>query len=283
MNREPSVHSCCASSMGTATAEGESSTATGENVAAFDRLPVQRGLAPMEAKLVDELRKAPAGLRAEMGRVSLPCVPCGDEVALQSKSGKPLARYFPEVVEAILRLFDDRFVVDGELIIPTGSVVVRRAPDAASPRREPDQELAASTPAQLMLFDCLLSSKGRNLVDGCSPSGAKRWSNSSRPRRRGAAAFAYTEDRALAQACSTAPEGPWTESSRARRRPLRGRRACDAEDQAAAHRRLRGRRIPLRRQRRPGGLASARACTTTRVRSNHVGFTSGIRRASGPR
>src|SRR5437588_8745463 len=42
----------------------------------------------------------------------------GDEVHLQSKSGQPLARYFPEMVAALKELKAKRFVLDGELAIP---------------------------------------------------------------------------------------------------------------------------------------------------------------------
>jgi ATP-dependent DNA ligase len=37
----------------------------------------------------------------------------GDDVQLQSKAGQPLARYFPEVVEAVRPLKPRRFVLDG--------------------------------------------------------------------------------------------------------------------------------------------------------------------------
>lgn len=41
-----------------------------------------------------------------------------DHVQLQSKSGQPLARYFPEIVSGLLALKPQRFVFDGELVIP---------------------------------------------------------------------------------------------------------------------------------------------------------------------
>ena len=41
-----------------------------------------------------------------------------DEITLTSKSGKPLARYFPEVVEMVRGLAAKQFLLDGELIIP---------------------------------------------------------------------------------------------------------------------------------------------------------------------
>ncbi len=37
----------------------------------------------------------------------------GDEVALQSKAGQPLARYFPEIVEALRGIKAQTFVLDG--------------------------------------------------------------------------------------------------------------------------------------------------------------------------
>ena len=47
----------------------------------------------------------------------------GDEVTLTSKSGKPLARYFPDVVEMLHGLKEKRFLLDGELIIPVGDAL----------------------------------------------------------------------------------------------------------------------------------------------------------------
>jgi len=42
----------------------------------------------------------------------------GDRVDLQSKSGQPLARYFPEIVQALLDLKPKQFVIDGEIVVP---------------------------------------------------------------------------------------------------------------------------------------------------------------------
>ena len=42
----------------------------------------------------------------------------GKNIELQSKSGQPLARYFPEVVAALAQLKPAKFVLDGELVIP---------------------------------------------------------------------------------------------------------------------------------------------------------------------
>ncbi len=40
------------------------------------------------------------------------------EIELQSKAGKPLTRYFPELVAALQDLKAEQFVLDGEIIIP---------------------------------------------------------------------------------------------------------------------------------------------------------------------
>ncbi len=80
----------------------------------------------------------------------------GDDVELMSKSGKPLGRYFPEVVEAFRELREARFVLDGELVLPVGDVLsfgdlqLRLHPAASR-----IEKLSRETPAQLMLFDCL--------------------------------------------------------------------------------------------------------------------------------
>ena len=86
----------------------------------------------------------------------------GDDVQLISKSGKPLGRYFPEMVEVLARLKQDRFLLDGELIITVGDVL---SFDALQLRLHPAEsrvrKLAAESPADLMLFD-LLSLRGED-------------------------------------------------------------------------------------------------------------------------
>jgi len=80
----------------------------------------------------------------------------GEEVTLTSKSGKPLGRYFPDVVEMLGQLKDKSFLLDGELIIPVGDAL---SFDALQLRLHPAEsrvrKLAAEHPAELMLFDAL--------------------------------------------------------------------------------------------------------------------------------
>ena len=62
-------------------------------------LAIPIGLEPMEAKLVDELPDE-AGWQFEPKWDGFRCLAfrAGDDVDLRAKSGKPLARYFPEMV-----------------------------------------------------------------------------------------------------------------------------------------------------------------------------------------
>lgn len=87
----------------------------------------------------------------------------GGEVKLISKSGKPLGRYFPEMLEVLAGLKEDYFLLDGELIITVGDVL---SFDALQLRLHPAEsrvrKLAAESPAELMLFD-LLSLGGMDL------------------------------------------------------------------------------------------------------------------------
>jgi ATP-dependent DNA ligase len=54
----------------------------------------------------------------------------GDEVELQSKSGQPLTRYFPEMVAALQALRVKQFVHDRELIVPVDGKFSFRLPAA---------------------------------------------------------------------------------------------------------------------------------------------------------
>jgi len=88
----------------------------------------------------------------------------GAEVTLTSKSGKPLARYFPDIVDMLSQMKTRRFLLDGELIIPVGDAL---SFDALQLRLHPAEsrvrKLAKETPAELMVFD-LLELDGKSLA-----------------------------------------------------------------------------------------------------------------------
>jgi ATP-dependent DNA ligase len=85
----------------------------------------------------------------------------GDLVELQSKSGQPLARYFPEIVAAVRRLPEPRLALDGDIVVPAGDDLSfddlhERIHPAASRVRRLSQE----HPALLVVFDLLLDAAG---------------------------------------------------------------------------------------------------------------------------
>ncbi len=80
----------------------------------------------------------------------------GEEIQLQSRNGKPMNRYFPEVVEQLRTLPAQRLVLDGELIVVVDGI---QEFDLLSQRIHPAasrvQLLAEETPAQFVAFDLL--------------------------------------------------------------------------------------------------------------------------------
>src|SRR5256885_16878155 len=129
-------------------------------------LPIQPPFAPMEAKRVD---KIPAGdhwqFEPKWDGFRAIAFRDGDEIALQSKAGQPLARYFPEVVEALRGIKAKTFMLDGEIVVPVGGRLsfddlLQRIHPAASRVKK----LAEATPAHYFVFD-LLYAKGTLLID----------------------------------------------------------------------------------------------------------------------
>jgi ATP-dependent DNA ligase len=132
----------------------------------LDPLPLPITTEPMEAVLEDHLPEGD-GWQFEPKWDGFRCLAfrSGDEVDLRAKSGKPLARYFPEVVEGLRALKGDGFILDGELAIPTdaglsfGALQMRLHPAESRIRK-----LSRETPAVLILFDILVAD-GELLTD----------------------------------------------------------------------------------------------------------------------
>ena len=112
----------------------------------------------MEAKLVEALPEG-AGWQFEPKWDGFRCLAfrADDDVELLAKSGKPLGRYFPEIVGLVRSLPDTRFVLDGELAIPLGDSL---SFDALQMRLHPAEsrirKLSVETPAIFILFDLLM-------------------------------------------------------------------------------------------------------------------------------
>jgi ATP-dependent DNA ligase len=90
----------------------------------------------------------------------------GDKVELQSKSGRSMSRYFPELVGAVGKLKPRNFVLDGEIVVPADrafsfDALLQRIHPAPSRIRK----LAAETPALFIVFDLLVDADGKRLTD----------------------------------------------------------------------------------------------------------------------
>src|SRR3984893_13690495 len=85
----------------------------------------------------------------------------GEEIFLQSRNGKPLGRYFPELI-----LPAGRYVLDGEIVVRDGEG--REDFDALGQRIHPAvsriERLAAETPAVYVAFD-LLANEDQSLLE----------------------------------------------------------------------------------------------------------------------
>ncbi|WP_229658498.1 ATP-dependent DNA ligase [Tsuneonella deserti] len=126
-------------------------------VRSMDGLEIPLSTPPMEARLVDHL---PQGddLQYEPKWDGFRCLVFRDhaDVALMSKSGKPLHRYFPELAAALGSVRQKQFVVDGEIVLPINGVLSFAALQSRlHPAASRIERLSRETPAQLMLFDCL--------------------------------------------------------------------------------------------------------------------------------
>jgi len=82
-------------------------------------LALRPPIAPMEALPVEAIPQGP-DWQHEPKWDGFRCLAFRDsgDVKLQSKAGKPLNRYFPEMVEALGALEARSFLLDGELAVP---------------------------------------------------------------------------------------------------------------------------------------------------------------------
>jgi ATP-dependent DNA ligase len=129
-------------------------------------MPVPRTFQPMEAQLVERL---PAGdeWQYEPKWDGFRCLVHrdGETIDLMSKAGKPLTRYFPDVVEAVRAVRARRFVLDAEIVVPIGdSLSFDDLLMRIHPAKSRVEKLAHETPASLIVFDLLVDARGRSLV-----------------------------------------------------------------------------------------------------------------------
>jgi ATP-dependent DNA ligase len=130
------------------------------------KLQLKQPILPMDALLVEHIPEGHGwiyepkwdGFRCLVFRE-------GAKVFLQSKSGQPLARYFPDLADAFLKLEPKNFVLDGEIAIPIGRKfsfddLLERIHPAASRV----QKLSREHPATFIAFDLLAGEDGKSLL-----------------------------------------------------------------------------------------------------------------------
>ena len=137
-------------------------------------------LLPMEAHSVDEIPTGP-GWQYEPKWDGFRCLAFrrGKDIYLQSKSGQPLARYFPDTVVALTRLPAKKLVLDGELVIDVGG---RFSFDELQLRLHPAasrvQKLAAVHPATFIVLICSKAMLANRYSKFRCANGELRWRNS---------------------------------------------------------------------------------------------------------
>lgn len=128
-------------------------------------LPIQPPVEPMLAKLARAIPQPDADA-ADGGWLFEPkwdgfrCIVfrTGDRIEFFSRKLKPLARYFPELVDPLLRALPDRCVIDGEIVVPDSDAngldfdaLLQRI----HPAKSRIDRLAGETPAEFVAFDVL--------------------------------------------------------------------------------------------------------------------------------
>jgi ATP-dependent DNA ligase len=128
-------------------------------------LPVEPPVSPMLAKSAARIPAADAvdgglsyepkwdGFRAIVFRD-------GDDVVIGSRNEKPLTRYFPEVVDAVLAHLPRRCVLDGEIVVTSSREGVDRLDferllERIHPADSRVRKLSVETPAIFVAFDLL--------------------------------------------------------------------------------------------------------------------------------
>ncbi|WP_436527184.1 ATP-dependent DNA ligase [Actinoplanes sp. HUAS TT8] len=121
------------------------------------QLPIHHPVKPMLAKPVAEIPPGQIyepkwdGFRSIIFRD-------GDEVEIGSRNEKPMTRYFPEVVRAVLANFPERAVIDGEVIVAdTGrnTLDFEALQQRIHPAASRVKLLSEQTPAGFVAFDLL--------------------------------------------------------------------------------------------------------------------------------
>lgn len=120
-------------------------------------LPLQAPLKPQLARSAKELPED-EGWRYEPKYDGFRTIAFrdGDDVRLQSRGGKPMNRYFPEVEAQLRAMAPERVVLDGEMVVAVdGAQEFDLLSQRIHPAASRIQRLAVETPADFHAFDLL--------------------------------------------------------------------------------------------------------------------------------
>jgi ATP-dependent DNA ligase len=121
-------------------------------------LPVMPPVAPMLAKPVDTIPDGDYVFEPKWDGFRSVVFRDGAEVEIGSRNERPMTRYFPELVAAVLAHLPDRCVIDGEIVLPdfgTGRLDFEALQLRIHPAASRVRLLAEQTPAHFVAFDLL--------------------------------------------------------------------------------------------------------------------------------
>ena len=113
---------------------------------------------PVKPMLAKSVAKIPPGMQYEAKWDGFRAIVFRDgaEIELGSRTGKPLTRYFPELVEALGQRVPQRCVLDGEIVIAReGHLDFDALTERIHPADSRVRMLAEKTPASFVAFDLL--------------------------------------------------------------------------------------------------------------------------------
>ncbi len=163
-------------------------------------LPVSPPIAPMLARAVKTIPDG-TGLTYEPKWDGFRCIAFrdGDEIVLGSRNERPLNRYFPEVVDALLANLPPRCVLDGEIVIAHDDRLDFEALlNRIHPAESRVRMLAEQTPASFVAFD-LLALGDESLLTTPYAERRRRLADALAPARPPVYLTACTDDAALAR------------------------------------------------------------------------------------
>jgi ATP-dependent DNA ligase len=121
-------------------------------------LPIASCIAPMLARAVEDIPRGAYSYEPKWDGFRSIVYRDRDEVEICSRNGRPLTRYFPELVAAMKSGLPERCVLDGETVVPDPSRA-RLDFEALQQRIHPADSrvkmLAQRTPAHFVAFDLL--------------------------------------------------------------------------------------------------------------------------------